>query len=160
MRPWGKPILLAAVLAVVVAQFIPVSKTNPSVDAGQTINAAMTLPPEISRVFEQSCQDCHSNRTVWPWYSHVAPTSWLLAHHVKEGRRGLNFSEWGQYPARRRDRKLKEICEQVQRGEMPQASYTLLHPQAKLGDQDKQAICAWTDAARRTIIPPAATPKG
>jgi heme-binding protein len=160
MRRWRKPVLLAAALTVVVAQFIPVSKTNPSVDASQTLHAAMTLPPEVSRALEQSCQDCHSNRTIWPWYSHVAPASWLLARHVNEGRRELNFSEWVKYPARRQDRKLKEICEQVQRGEMPQASYTLLHSQAKLGDLDKQAICAWTDAARKTIVAPTATPKG
>lgn len=160
MRRLGKPILLAAMLVLIVAQFIPVSKTNPSVDAARTIHATMTLPAEVSRVFERACQDCHSNQTVWPWYSHVAPASWLLANHVKEGRRELNFSEWGQYQARRRDRKLKEICDQVQRGKMPQASYTFLHPQAKLGDQDKQAICAWTDAARKAIVPPVAIPQG
>ena len=160
MKRWRKRGLLAAVLVVIVAQFIPVPRTNPSVDAAQTINARITLPPEVSRAFERSCQDCHSNRTVWPWYSHVAPASWLLARHVNQGRRELNFSEWGQYPARRRDRKLKEICEQVRRGEMPQTSYTLLHSQAKLSDQDKQAICAWTEAARKAIVAQAATPGG
>ncbi|HYL80625.1 MAG TPA: heme-binding domain-containing protein [Candidatus Acidoferrum sp.] len=160
MNRWGRRGLLAGGLVVLVAQFIPVAKTNPSVDAAQTINAGMTLPAEVTQVFERSCQDCHSNRTVWPWYSQVAPASWLLAHHVNEGRRELNFSEWAQYPARRRDRKLKEICEQVRRGELPQASYTLLHPQAKLSDQEKQAICVWTDAARKALGAPATTPGG
>ncbi len=160
MRPWGKRILFAAVFVILVAQVIPVRKTNPPVDAAQTINATMALPDEVSQVFERSCQDCHSNRTVWPWYSHVAPASWFLAHHVNEGRRELNFSEWGTYPARRRDRKLKEICEQVQRGKMPQTSYTLIHTQAELSDRDKQVICAWTDTARKAMVGQPVTPGG
>jgi hypothetical protein len=75
--------------------------------------------------------------------------SWLLAYHVNEGRSELNFSEWGRYAARRKDRKLKEICEQVGKGKMPLLSYTIAHPQAKLSDQEKRSVCQWTDAARK-----------
>jgi len=157
MRRWGIHILVAACVALVGAQLVPVAATNPPVEPGQTLEAVLPVPPEVTTILGRACQDCHSNRTVWPWYSRVAPVSWFLAYHVNEGRGELNFSEWGRYAARRKDRKLKEMCEQVTKGEMPLLSYTLGHPQAKLSDQDKRRVCQWTDAVRKSGAPTAAT---
>jgi hypothetical protein len=76
----------------------------------------------------------------------VAPASWFLQHHVDEGRRELSFSEWATYPKRKRERKLHEMCEQVESGEMPLKSYLPLHPEARLSDEDRRALCEWTRA--------------
>ena len=76
--------------------------TNPPVDESQTIVARAQVPPEVASILDRSCRDCHSNKTVWPWYTHVAPVSWWLADHVDHGRKDLNLSEWGKLPADRR----------------------------------------------------------
>ena len=149
MRAWGKRVLLAGIAFVVVAQFIPVTGANPPVDPTQTVFARMTVPAEVAGILTRACQDCHSHNTKWPWYSRIAPVSWLVVNDVNEGRRELNFSEWGRYNARRQDRKLKEICEQVERGKMPMPIYTVMHPQAKLTASDQKAICEWSAAARK-----------
>jgi len=114
----------------------------------------MTVPPEVAGILTRACQDCHSNQTVWPWYSRIAPVSWLTIHDVNEGRGELNFSEWSRYTARRQDRKLKEICEQVERGEMPMPIYTVTHPQAKLTASDRKTICVWSGAAQKNPATP------
>jgi hypothetical protein len=146
MRAWvGRVVLL------VVAQFIPVARTNPPGDAAQTISATTPIPPNVTSILDRSCQDCHSSQTVWPWYSHVAPVSWLVANHVNEGRSELNLSAWVLYTARRKDRKLKEICEQVTKGKMPLGTYTFLHPQSNLSDPDKKILCDWTATARKSL---------
>ena len=151
MRVWGKRLLLTGFAVFVVAQFIPMTKANHPVDPAQAIFTRMTVPPEVTGILTRACQDCHSNQTVWPWYSQIAPASWLIVHDVTEGRGELNFSEWGRYTARRQDRKLKEICEQVERDKMPMAIYTYLHPQAKLTASDRKATCEWTAAARKNL---------
>ncbi len=151
MRLWGGWILLGALAALVVAQLIPVEKTNPPVNPVETVYASMPVPPDIASIFRRSCHDCHSNQTVWPWYSRLAPVSWLVVRDVKKGRGELNLSEWGRYAGRRKDRKLKEICEQVTGSKMPMPAYTLMHPQARLVHQDKKTMCEWTDAARKNL---------
>ena len=151
MREWAGRGVLLGVALLVVAQFIPVTRTNPPVDAAQTISATTPIPPNVASILDRSCQDCHSSQTVWPWYSQVAPVSWFLAHHVNEGRGELNVSDWGRYPVRRKARKLKEICEQVTSGKMPLQTYTLLHPQANLSDPDKKILCDWTETARKSL---------
>jgi hypothetical protein len=97
----------------------------------------------VAAILERSCNDCHSSETSWPWYSNVSPVSWFLKQHVDEGRRELSFSEWATYPKRKRERKLHEICEQVESGQMPLASYLPLHPSARLSDEDKRVLCDW-----------------
>ncbi len=160
MRRWGVRILVAACVVLAGAQIIPVDATNPPVEPGQTLEVSMPVPREVKSILKRACQDCHSNLTVWPWYSRVAPVSWFLAYHVSEGRRELNLSEWGSYAARRRERKLKEMCEQVTRDKMPLLTYTLGHPQAKLSDQDKRSVCQWTNAARTAGVSMASSAPG
>ena len=112
-------LLLAVVILLVVAQFIPVERTNPPGDPAQDVAARLQVPAAVSAVFDRSCRDCHSNATTWPWYSRVAPASWVLADDVKEGRSHMNLSEWGGLDDRRAANKLEEICEEVSSGSMP-----------------------------------------
>jgi hypothetical protein len=131
--------LLFIVLGLVVAiQFVPVHKNNPPV------TTEAPGPPEVRAVFERVCFDCHSNQTDWPWYSHVAPVSWLVAHDVEEAREHLNFSEWDSYPAEKQHRLREEVWEEVEEGEMPLWFYTPLHLVARLSDKDKELIRLWS----------------
>jgi Haem-binding domain len=145
-----KKIVLALLILFVLVQFVPRSVfpiTNPPVIQADTVEArAVALTPQVAAILKRSCYDCHSNTTVWPWYNKVAPVSWLLSSDVSEARGNVNFSEWGRYDAKRAAAKLQNICEQVDRGEMPLWYYTPLHPKTKLSAADKTAICAWTHA--------------
>jgi Haem-binding domain len=91
----------------------------------------------------RACGNCHSNQTKLPWYGHLVPISWWINRHVREGRRALNFTEWTTYSTRQRRDELESICGVIANGRMPPRSYSALHPEARLGAQDKKAICFW-----------------
>ena len=131
-------VLLFVALAAI--QFVPVVRSNPSV------TAELQAPPEVAAVLRRACYDCHSNETVWPWYSYVAPVSWLVAHDVEEGRHSLNFSTWGEGSAKRQAHEREEVWEMVESGEMPLWFYVPLHPEAKLADADRAVLRAWSTA--------------
>ena len=151
---WLKRAAIAVIILFVVAQAIRPNMTNPATDESRTLQAKAQVRPEVYAIMERSCNDCHSNKTSWPWYSQITPVSWYLARHVQQGRRELNVSDWAKYDTRRATRKLDEICDQVNRGEMPINSYLLLHPSAKLSDADKKALCDWTNEERARIAAP------
>lgn len=140
-------VLIVLVLLIGMQLFRP-DRTNPPEDANQTLFAATNVPPDVARILQTSCLDCHSNRTTWPWYSNVAPTSWLVADHVSEGRREMNFSTWSELSDHRAQKLLGEICEEVEEGKMPIPTYLWLHRDAKLSEQDKATLCAWANAQR------------
>jgi hypothetical protein len=110
--------------------------------------AATAHPPaSVVATLDRACGDCHTNDTRWPWYANVAPISWWIIDHVNEGRRRLSFSNWGDSDTPRRLKELDEICRRVERNNMPLESYLLMHRDAELSDQDRQAICDWTRTA-------------
>jgi hypothetical protein len=137
----------------VLAQFSRPARTNPVVDQSLALEARMQVSPLVSAIIERSCSDCHSNKTRWPWYSNVAPVSWLVADDVNEGRQNLNFSEWGRYTKRDTDGLLKQICQEVKAGAMPLSIYTPLHPGSKLSDEDKGILCDWASAELQRLNP-------
>jgi hypothetical protein len=98
-------------------------------------------------VLRASCYDCHSNETRWPWYSRVAPASWLVAHDVEEARSHFNFSLWGTYEPKRQERVAAKMWEEVEAGEMPPAEYLLAHRDARLSEGDRAVLEAWTAEA-------------
>jgi len=106
------------------------------------------VPATVRSIFEDSCKNCHSNQTAWPWYSRVAPFSWIVAHDVHAGRRQLNFSEWSLYSPKKQEEKLEDICDQVTNGDMPDGKYLLIHRQAKLTQQEREAVCDWVESTR------------
>jgi hypothetical protein len=141
-------VLIALAILLAAAQFMPLERTNPPADPRHDIVAQLAPPAAVSAAFDRACRDCHSNSTRWPWYSRVAPVSWVVVDDVKDGRRQLNLSEWGRYDRAKAAEKLNEVCEQVKMGEMPDFKYTLIHRDAKLSDAEVQAICGWTAAER------------
>ncbi len=138
-------VVLAA--AFIVIQFFRPDRTNPPSDPSKSVLADTLLDANIGTLFHTACFDCHSNETRWPWYSSVAPVSWLVADDVRSGRRHLNFSEWGTYPVAKRVLKLGQIFEQVTREDMPLPKYLMLHPDARLTNAQRDSIAAWTQSA-------------
>lgn len=145
--------LLVVAAALVLAQLVPVDRSNGAV------SAEVAAPPEVRAILKRACYDCHSNETVWPWYGRVAPVSWLVGRDVREGRKEVNFSTFGEYPLKRRQRKWMEIPEQVDKGEMPPWFYAAVHPEARLSDADRAALVRWARAGAAAEGPPADAPK-
>lgn len=137
MRKWIVRTGLVVLLAVVVSQFIPVDRTNPPVESD------IPTSPEVKMVLRRACYDCHSHETVWPWYSHIAPISWLIVHDVHEGRAELNFSTWNRYSTQEQVKQLKESWEAVHEGEMPPWFYRAAHRTTHLSAQDKALLRQW-----------------
>ena len=133
------------------AQLIPVELTNPVEDPALTVEASTTMPDEVRGIITRACQDCHSFRTEWPWYSNVAPVSWFLADHIRHAREHVNLSEWGLMEPTDADHALDEMCEEVEKDGMPLASYRWMHSEARLSEEDKYAICDWAGAERGRI---------
>jgi hypothetical protein len=130
-------VLIGAALVLAGIQFVPVDRSNPPVETEIPASA------EVRAVLRRACYDCHSNETVWPWYSRVAPVSWLVARDVREGRRELNFSAWNRYETKARSKKLKETREEVAEGEMPPWFYVAIHGDAALSAGDVALLNAW-----------------
>jgi hypothetical protein len=127
------------------------ARTNPAVDELQTIEAHTQMPSQVKDILDRSCRDCHTNQTEWPWYTNVAPISWWITDHVNEGRQSLNLSEWGKLDKDRQDKKLRQICDEVEDGAMPLSVYLPMHPKARLSEQDKKTLCDWTAAERERL---------
>jgi hypothetical protein len=128
-------ILVGAI--VIAIQFIPASRTNPPV------TAELDAPVKVLSVFKKSCYDCHSNETEWPWYSYIAPVSWLVSRDVKDGRLHLNFSKWENLSRKDIVKMKEEIWDEIEKGNMPLWKYTILHPDANLTQEDKNLIRDW-----------------
>jgi hypothetical protein len=145
-----KALIVIAVLFVA-AQLVRPERGNPPVDTAKTLHATGRVTPDVAAILDRACRDCHSNETRWPWYSQVAPVSWLVARDVRVGRKELSFSTWGDYPVPKRLDKLDEMCKMVREGEMPQFPYPLMHPEARLSDADNETLCAWTSRERLAL---------
>jgi len=108
-----------------------------------------TNPPEaVKLILKNTCYDCHSNNTRYPWYNNVAPVSYWLADHVTRGKGELNFSAWGSYSSKKKSHKLEEVVEVIEAGEMPLKEYTWTHTEAKLTDAQKEAIIKWAKQSK------------
>jgi len=145
----GTKVAIAGIAVFAGLQAIPVDRRNPPVEASRTIFAREALPAKVESVLRRSCQDCHSNQTRWPWYSYVAPMSWIVAHDVHAARRQMNFSEWAGYSDKKRESRLNGICEQVVNGDMPEGKYALIHRGARISEDERVAICQWVERARQ-----------
>ena len=123
------------------AQLVRPGRENPPTDATRTFQAHAGTATDLAAVLDRACRDCHSNQTVWPWYTQVAPVSWLMAYGVTKGREAVNFSEWAAYPPVRQQELLTESCRDVTEGKMP-GPYTMLHPETRLSPGEIAMICA------------------
>ncbi|SHO63108.1 heme-binding domain-containing protein [Algoriphagus zhangzhouensis] len=139
-----KKISIALLVILVLIQFIPVEK-NDSGDQQFNISNNYEIPGNVQTIFENACNDCHSNQTEYPWYSKIQPVGFWLNNHIQDGKRHLNFSEFTNRPLAYQNHKLEETIEMVEQNEMPIPSYTYmgLHPEANLTEGEKQEIIDW-----------------
>jgi hypothetical protein len=139
-----RKILLAFLVVVVLIQFIRPEK-NLSDNNEHSLMARYEVPAAVDGMLRNACNDCHSNRTEYPWYADVQPVSWWLDKHVRDGKRHLNFSAFTHLPVAVQNHKFEEIVETVEEGEMPLHSYTWLglHDKARLSDEERTVIVNW-----------------
>jgi hypothetical protein len=140
IRITGRRLVLGLLIVVVAIQLIPVRRDNPPVREMLT-----SAPADVSSTLHRACYNCHSHETIWPWYSYVAPASWLVTYDVHEGRRHLNFSTWSEYGPKDRLKKLTGISTFVQEKDMPPWFYLPLHAEARLSADDIAKLSAWAD---------------
>ncbi|NOZ09215.1 MAG: heme-binding domain-containing protein [FCB group bacterium] len=138
-----RKIIALIILVLVTIQFFRIDKSNPPSVPSQDF-ISMTAPSdEIATLLKTACYDCHSNQTRYPWYTNIAPVSWLIKNHINEAREYMNFSEWGTYPSEEQVQKLSKSMEEVDEGEMPLFTYTLLNGDAKLNAAQQAKLTAW-----------------
>lgn len=120
----------------------------------RAVNSERHLPATVAPILERACRDCHSTRTVWPWYSQVVPVSRLIKHDVEAGRAKFNFSRWANGSATPTRNQLQEICDAASDGSMPPHSYRMMHSQARLSPADVDALCRWAKNAGEPSLGP------
>ncbi|HET8864353.1 MAG TPA: heme-binding domain-containing protein [Gracilimonas sp.] len=148
MKSLSSKILLGLALLLIVLQFFGSDTSVPEYDGSKDFLTIHQPSQEISTIIQSACYDCHSYQTNYPWYSNIVPVSWWLQDHIDEGRDEFNLSLWADYPADRADHKLEEAIELVDAEEMPLPSYTWIHSDARLSDQERRELSAWFTSLR------------
>jgi Haem-binding domain len=138
--------LLALGIATLAAQLVTVEPIGKVAPVSPSSNGYIAVPAQIEALLTRACYDCHSDRTRWPWYSRVAPVSWLVARDVALGRKELNFSEWGSYYPQTRRRKLQWMGRVVREDSMPPWTYRLMHPRARLTEAERATLERWIES--------------
>ena len=146
-----KKIAIGLLVALVIIQFFKPARNISSEKSANDITNKYTVPASVKEIMKTSCNDCHSNNTVYPWYANIQPVAWWLADHVNEGKRELNFSEFSTYSPKKAHHKLEEVIEMVKEGEMPLQSYTIIHQNAKLSEPQKLELSNWADGLMKEI---------
>lgn len=142
MHLFKKAILLLLIVFVGI-QFMPTTRNQNNEVLETDFSETFSVPNNIQNLLKNSCYDCHSNNTNYPWYHKIQPVNWFLEYHIKEGKKELNFSEFGGYSKRRQKSKLKSIKSQIEKNSMPLSSYTFIHRNAKLSEKDKKLLITW-----------------
>lgn len=151
MKKALKIIAIVLFVGFIVIQFIRPDFTNPPVIQAETLEATTQVPDNVQAILKRSCNDCHTNETIYPWYSKIQPSAWFLKGHIDDGRRHLNFSTWNTLELRRKRKKLEEVCEQVEGKMMPLPSYLWVHWSAKLSDEEGKILCDWAKAEQARL---------
>ncbi len=152
MRRFFKILILSILVLFLLIQLYPRPQKNNNTSITQNdFSVINNPPPAIQNILKKSCNDCHSNNTVYPWYAHLQPVAWWLGDHIEHGKKELNFSEFGSYSPRRKYRKLEEMYGEVKEDKMPLPSYTWIHKDAILSAEEKQILLSWIDAESKKM---------
>lgn len=144
-------ILLSLLIIVVLIQLIR-PMPNISDDNSKSITTAYDVPDDIQKMLQRACADCHSNKTNYPWYSKIQPVAWWLNHHIEEGKAELNFSTFASLSLKKQAHKLHEVVEMIEENEMPLSSYSLIHKEAILTEEEKTVLKNWARDLEQKII--------
>lgn len=147
-------ILIIFIAFLILIQFFPPEKSVPATDPSADFVVVTNPRRKVTAMLHSSCFDCHSYKTSYPWYSDIAPVSWFLQSHIREGRENLNFSVYGTYPREKRYQLLSEMKEVIEKKEMPLRSYTLMHKNARLNDGMRETLIKWLSEGKNDIQVP------
>ncbi|MCF6307074.1 MAG: heme-binding domain-containing protein [Flavobacteriaceae bacterium] len=146
MKKYLKFAFYIVLLVFAAIQFMPTNYNLSDVVSENDISRNFEVPSDVQQLFKTSCYDCHSNNTQYPWYNKIQPVSYLMEGHITEGKEELNFNEIGSYSKRRLKSKLKSIISQLDDDEMPMFSYTIIHRDAILSEEEKEQIKDWASS--------------
>ena len=146
-----KKILIVLLVVFIIIQFFRPKKNVQTTISSNDIVAHMAVPTNVQNILYKACYDCHSNNTTYPWYAEVQPAAWWLDDHIKEGKKELNFNEFASFRLRRQFHKLEEITEVVKSKEMPLESYTVIHSDADLTQEERETLISWAGATMETM---------
>ena len=146
MRKVIKVLLVLALVALVAIQFIRPEKNSEGYKSVTTFESETKPSAEVAAILKESCYDCHSNQTQYPWYAEVAPFSLWLEEHIIDGKKHFNVSAWNDYSVKKKEHKLEEFVEMIEKDEMPLRSYTIIH--GNLSEDDKKLLLQWAGLAR------------
>lgn len=138
-----KKIVMMLIVILIAVQLIQPARNKDGRVLSTDISKTVLVPANVQTVLQAACYDCHSNHTHYPWYTYVQPVGWILSNHIKNGKKELNFSDFGSYSKRRQESKFKSIASQVHDGAMPLYSYTIMHKNARLTKEEKYLIISW-----------------
>ena len=139
-----KKILIGFAILFVLSQAFQPTKNKGNTNSANDITTVYTVPENVMAILKKSCYDCHSNHTEYPWYDHITPVNWWVANHIKEGKFELNFNEFGSYSTKKQLKKMEEIGETVEKGQMPLSSYLVMHGDAALDSDQKELLVSWS----------------
>ncbi|MEP7238905.1 MAG: heme-binding domain-containing protein [Ferruginibacter sp.] len=146
-----KKILLVLLVVFIAIQFAQPAQNKSGQVLPTDIFKTVAVPENVHAILQTACYDCHSNNSRYPWYNYVQPVAWILANHIKHGKKDLNFSEFGSYPISRQQSKLKAIADQLRDGAMPLYSYTVIHKNARLTKEEKLVIINWAQNEKDSL---------
>jgi len=138
-----KKIGLILLIALVIAQFFGPDKNDGELDTVNAFIAETNPPADVLKILNTTCFDCHSAKTTYPWYNNITPVNYWLDEHIRDGKKHLNFSKWSSYSLKKKEHKMDELYEEVEKGEMPLDSYTWTHEDANLTPAQIDAVVAW-----------------
>ncbi len=145
MKKTTRRIIYILILGFIILQFFQPEKNLGERDVPEDLFNTVSVDKDVRDILETSCYDCHSNFTNYPWYSNISPVSIFLNKHIVNGKKELNFSEWGNYSDRDKISRLVDIYEAIESGEMPLQSYLIIHKDAELNDEDVDKVLTWTE---------------
>jgi len=149
---WVTKGFMFLLLVLITIQFIQPTRNKSRQASRMDITRVFPVPEKINGILKNSCYDCHSNNTRYPWYAMLQPGGWLLASHIKKGKQELNFNEFGSYSRRRQQSKLKSIGNSIKDETMPLSSYTLIHRSAKLSQTERDLVTNWVEQMRYSLL--------
>jgi hypothetical protein len=138
-----KKIAIVLLVALVIAQFFGPEKNEGDITSLAAFMAETNPPANVRKILSESCFDCHSNSTKYPWYDNITPVNFWLNEHINDGKKHLNFSDWSSYSLKKKEHKMDELHEEVEEGEMPLNSYTWTHSEANLTQEEIAEMVAW-----------------
>ena len=148
---WIRRFLIGALIVLIGLQFFQIDKENPVADTGKDFLNSSLVSQEIKSAIQAACYDCHSYNTEYPWYTSISPINYWIKGHYEHGREKLNFSLWQDYEAKRQRHKLEECIEEIKENHMPLKSYTWMHPNANLSNQEKEMLVNYFEQKIKSI---------